>query len=154
MHGKKEVQQCVRCMSNCSRCSMVVNPRNEGKQSPKCTSFLNTRTVIGRQQHMHFFVFCRFATAAMGMPNLKSKEAGVVQYKTEKKTNQSEHNNNKKSTTAPLPTNNHFNKQPLSTNNHFQQTTTFKNQPHPTTYVFKRHCVQLQRLSQHGDFMR
>ena len=87
----------------------------------------STRTIIGRQQHMHFFVFCRFATAAMGMPNLKTKEAGVVRYKTEKKTNQSEHNNNKKSTTAPLPTNNHFNKQPLSTNNHFQESTTPNN---------------------------
>jgi hypothetical protein len=112
-------------MSNCSRCSMVVNPRNEGKQSPKCTSFLaHTRTIIGRQQHMHFFVFCRFATAAMGMPNLKTKEAGVVQYKTKKKTNQSEHNNNKRSTT-----NNHCQQTTISTNNHFQQTTTFNKQP-------------------------
>jgi hypothetical protein len=123
---------------------MVVNPKNEGKQSPKCTSFLNTRTIIGRQQHMHFFVFCRFATAAMGMPNLKMKEAGVVQYKTENKQNKPIRTQ-QQTTTA---TNNHCNKQPLPTNNHCQPP------PHPTTYVFKRHCVQLQRFPQHGDFMR
>ena len=118
-------------MSNCSHCSMVVNPRNEGKQSPKCTSFLNTRTIIGRQQHMHFFVFCRFATAAMGMPNLKTKKEGVVQYKTENKQNkpirtqqqQQKINNSTTFNKQPFQQTTTFNKQPLSTINHIQQLT-------------------------------
>ena len=91
----------------------------------------STHTVIGRQQHVHFFVFCRFATAAMGMPNLKSIEAGVVQYKTENKQNkpirtqqqQQKINNSTTFNKQPFQQTTTFNKQPLSTINHIQQLT-------------------------------